>query len=173
MAPGARSSARDSTTGKARRCGPCDGRDVYFTLQDRGNVRLMRVPSVGGPPSHGRRRSRQRRRVVGGQRPDGVCVHDARRAGGPLHGRRRRISHATHVAQRGVARRAADRRRRGVSLPERRRHGDRGVPDQAAGPDTRLDASAHRDDSRRTSRPAGTGVQRPRRRSTRHRGGPR
>ncbi len=27
-----------------------DGRHVYFTMQERGNVRLMRLPATGGPP---------------------------------------------------------------------------------------------------------------------------
>ena len=39
-----------STTGRARREWSRDGQHLYFTMQDRGQVRLMRVPQGGGAP---------------------------------------------------------------------------------------------------------------------------
>ncbi len=49
--------AIDNRQGAPRWSG--DGRHVYFTLQDRGNVKLMRLPAAGGAAETRRRRARQ------------------------------------------------------------------------------------------------------------------
>ncbi len=56
-----------------------DGRWVYFTVQERGEVHLYRIPASGGEAGGGSERSRKRGFLVGEGRPARVCVIDTRR----------------------------------------------------------------------------------------------
>ena len=86
-----------------------DGRQLYFTLQERGNVRLASLPVPAAPRPRAaaaaqasdrhpraagdradpdRQSARQRRRVLGGQGQAGLCLHLAGLARGAVrHGR--------------------------------------------------------------------------------------
>ena len=56
------------------------GRSVLFTVQERGNVRLYRMPVAGGKPVRVVERTGQRRLLVGARQSDRIRVHHAWRS---------------------------------------------------------------------------------------------
>ena len=154
--------AQPSTTGRARRSGPPTAALCYFTVQERGNVRLYRLPiataaasrevvvSERGSVGRGRR---SRTATIAYALHDAVAIS---RSSICRSARRAKLTDLNADA----ARRQADRRGRVVHVHQQRQQvRGRSVSHQAARSDRGLEASADREHPRRPARPAGPGVQ--------------
>ena len=110
-----------------------DGKHLYFTMQERGEVRLMRVLAGWRYAGAARRRTRQRRLLDARCRwHGGLRLHFTGVTGRIVAAHSVRPGAADHNAQSRSAGRAWDRGSRGPDLPQLRRDGDRSLPHQAS-----------------------------------------
>ena len=137
-----------------------DGRHLYFTVQDRGHVRLMRIAQHGGSPEH----LVTERGSVGNWAlaNDGTIVYAFTSAASPAelvlrpsNGAARQLT----TLNEGVYERTHLRERRVVHVFELRWNEDRGISHEAAERAVHSEDSTHHDDSRRPAWTAGAGVQ--------------
>ena len=109
-----------------------DGTQLYFTLQDHGQVKLEREPAAGGPPDV----------VVGGEGSLGYSGWSLAKTGAVAYAYTTpaspaqlyvasgtRLAAATHASRPGRARRQADRASRAAGVQDPRRTLGGGVPD--------------------------------------------